>query len=290
MTLDDKFTDLLDAATADVPGPQLTAPLGAIRGRVRRRRRTVTIVAAMAVAALLVGGFSTAQWLVGLPAARVPTAPVVPAPPTEDGMVVLPWLSAMVARDDTTVTVYTGAERCKQLARPQATVTAQDGSRVSIEVTARIIDAFNCGASGNAVPLTVTLAAPLGERMLVDAVTAQPHPVYFERHLPDLDSGNRWSAVGGSWPSDHQGWVGSYGGPEGSSLAMFANPTTSVGQREVVDTVTLGPYQGTITRGGVWRVWWEVGEVTYSLWLAPREGVSFTLDQFKQEIGLLEWS
>jgi hypothetical protein len=290
MTLDDKLIDLFDAATADVPGRQLAAPLGAIRGRVRRRRRTVTIVAAMAVVALLVGGFSTAQWLVGLPAARVPTAPVVPASPTEDGMVVLPWVSAMVARDDTTVTVYTGAERCKDLARPQATVTAQDGKRVSIEVTARIIDAFDCAVSGRAVPLTVTLAAPLGERTLVDAVTAQPHPVYFERYLPDLDSGNRWYAAGGSWPSDHQGWASGYSGPEGSSLDLFADPTTSVGQREVVDTVTLGPYQGTITRGGVWRVWWEVEEVTYSLWLVPGEGGSFTLDQFKQEIALLEWS
>ncbi|MFE9654745.1 hypothetical protein [Micromonospora sp. NPDC006431] len=37
-------------------------------------------------------------------------------------------------------------------------------------------------------------------------------------------------------------------------------------------------------------MWWEVGEVTYSLRLEPAEGGTFTLKQFKQEIASLRWS
>ncbi|GFJ93780.1 hypothetical protein [Phytohabitans rumicis] len=206
MSTDRKLAELLDVATADVPGARLAPPLAAIHARVRRRRRMFGAVTAAAVAVVLAGGYSVSRQMLAEPA---PKAPIVPAAsPTAAAAPVVPWVSAMVARDDATITVYAGAERCSALDRPQARIAAQDAARVTVEVTGRVVPAGDCSTSGIAVPVVVTLPGPLGERKLVDAVGQRPHPLYFERYLPDLRSDGRWSPFGGSWQFDDVNWYG----------------------------------------------------------------------------------
>lgn len=81
------------------------------------------------------------------------------------------------------------------------------------------------------------------------------------------------------------------GRPRRSTLRLQAQPTDSVRQRDPVGTVDLGPYEGTITRSnaGLWTVWWQAGDATYSLRLVPAEGKSLTLTGFKQKLARL-WS
>ena len=199
----------------------------------------------------------------------------------------------MVARNGTDITVYsgTGDVQCKELWQPTAMVTEQ-GAQISIAVKARIIDAVDCSSSGTAVPLVVSLRKPLGDRVLRDAATADSPPTYFERDLPDLRSDKRWSPFSSHWMSTDESWHQGYNGPGGSTLLVSAQPTAAVGLPAAVANLPIGSHRGTITggEGRSWKVWWEVGEVTYSLRLEPTEGGAFTLKQFKQELARLTWT
>jgi hypothetical protein len=284
MSTDRKLAELLDAATADMPAGVRTPPLAAIHGRVRRRRRMVGVVTAAAIAVVLAGGYTAGQRMLTNPAPRVPARPA--ASPTPSSVPAVAWVSAMVARDDTTVTVYAGANRCQRLNHPQARVAAQDATRVTIEVTSRVVPAGDCTAIGQAVAVVVRLPAPLDSRKLVDWVDLRSHPVYYERYLPNLRSGGRWSPFDTGWQSSDVRWYQGYNGPNGSTLNLRAQPTGSVQQRVIVGTVSLGPYKGTITGNSAesWTVWWQAGGATYSLRLTPAEGGSLTLTRFKQQV------
>src|SRR5690349_4572717 len=287
MSTDRKLAELLDVATADVPRARLAPPLAAIHARVRRRRRMVGAVTAAAVAAVLAGGYSVSSLMFAEPAPKAPAVPA--ASPTAASAPVMPWVSAMVARDDATVTVYTGVQRCTKLDKPQARITAQDAARVTVGVTGRVVPADDCSVGRIVVPVVATLPGPLGERKLVDAADQRSHPTYFERYLPDLRSDGRWSSFGGNWFSDDVNWYGIYNGPAGSELRLQAQPTESVRQRDPVSTMDLGPYQGTVTGNSakMWTVWWRAGDATYSLRILPAEGESLTLTEFKREVARL---
>jgi len=298
MSPDRKLAELLDAATNDVPSAYLAPPLAAIHGRVRRRRRMFGAVTAAAVVVVLAGGYSAGQRLLAEPAPQVPVGPAVSptgsptaAASTGSSGPALSWVSAMVARDDTTITVYTGVKRCKELDRPQARITAQDAAQVTIEVTGRVVPAGDCSTSGVDVPLVVKLAEPLGERKLIEAVSLRSHPTYFERYLPDLESTGRWSPFSVSWEYDETSWHGGFNGPAGSELDVRAQTPESVRRGAPVGTVKVGPYEGVITGSErtMWTVSWQAGGATYSLQLVPGEGKSFTLTEFKQELAGL-WS
>jgi len=284
MSIDRKLAELLDAATADVPAGVRTPPLAAIHGRVRRRRRMVGALTAAAVAVVLAAGYSAGQRMLADPAPGVPTLPA--ASPTPSSVPAVAWLSAMVARDDTTVTVYAGTKGCYQLDHPQGRVAAQDATQVTIEVTGRVVPAGDCTTAGQAVAVVVRLSAPLNSRKLVDRVALRSHPVYYQRYLPDLRPAGRWSPFIGGWPAS-ESWYQGYNGPNGSTLDLRAQPSGgSVEQRVSVGTVSLGPYKGTITgsRAGSWTVWWQARGATYSLRLTQREGASLTLTRFKQQV------
>lgn len=286
MNPDHKLTELLDTATTDVPAVHLAPPFAVIHDRIRRRRRMFGAVSAAAVAMVLAGGYSVGQRMLTEPAPGVPTVPgashsVASAP-------AMPWVSAVVGRDDATITVYGGANGCKELDQPRARIVAQDSARVTIEVTGRVVPAGDCSTGGRAVPIVVTLPGVLGERKLVDVVGLRSHPTYFERYLPNLGSDGRWSPFAGSWQSDDANWYQGYNGPGGSTLDLRAQPSGSVQRPDPVGTVDFGPYAGTITgNSATWTVWWEVGGATYSLRLVPAEGRSLTLANFKQEISRL---
>lgn len=253
-------------------------------------RRPALAALAATVAVTLIAGCSTA--------AERTADRAVPQPPAgvtlPDVPVTLPWASAMVARNGTDITVYSGPgdAPCKELSQPQATVTEQDETHVVVTVTARVVAAVDCAATGSALPLVVSLRKPLGDRLLRDAATAQPPPLYFERDLPDLSSDKRWSPHPSHWMSTDRGWHQGYNGPMGSGLLLGAQPSADVSLSEPVATVPIGAHRGTVTGDPrtAWTVWWAVGAVTYSLRLSPAEGARFTLAQFKQELARLRWA
>jgi hypothetical protein len=283
MSADRKLTELLDAATTDVPAAVAAPPLDAIHHRVRRRRQMAGAASALAVVVAVAGGFAVAHRTPGEPPA--PVAPVVS--PSVASAPAVPWTSAFVARDDTTVTLYTGADRCRQLNKPGTQVTAQDATDVTVSVTATIGPADDCSTSGSAVGLPLTLPAPLAGRTLIDAAGANAPPVYYERYLPVLRSGGVWSPIETSWDRDDPNWYLSYNGPHGTVLNLRAQPR-SAPTRPPVGTMTLGPYQGTITGSTkLWTVCWPGGDATYCAQLEPAEGDSTTLASFKQQMAQL---
>ncbi|SCG75850.1 hypothetical protein GA0070609_5175 [Micromonospora echinaurantiaca] len=253
------------------------------------RGRGVAVLAAMATVVLgLTAGCGQRAGAEGT-SAQPTTAAATP-----DGAGLVPWVSALVARNGTAVTVYTGPgdAKCSELYEPRATVTEQDGAQVVVAVRGRVIESVDCAASGSAVPLVVSLRAPLGDRALRDAATGTPHPVYHERDLPDLTADRRWSPYESHWMSTDEGWHRGYNGPNGSGLLLSAQPTAAVSRPEAVATVRIGSRDGGVTgqEGRWWTLWWEAGEVTYSLRLMPREGGSFTLAEFERELARLKWS
>ncbi|MET7804164.1 hypothetical protein [Micromonospora chersina] len=258
--------------------------------RPRRHGRVTLTVAAAAIGLALVGSFVLRQQRATDPVApRQVSARETPA----EAPSTLAWLSALVARDGTSVTVYAGTSaECEELVQPQAAVVEQDGTRVVIAVKARTGRASDCTTSGSVNPLVVPLPEPLGDRVLRDAATAVPPPTYFERDLPGLSSDKRWSPHPGQWASTDDGWFQGYNGPGGSHLLAAARPTAEASRPATVATLPIGAHKGVITGGaeGSWTVWWAAGEVTYSLRLTPAEGSTFSLKQFKREMGRLNWN
>ncbi|GGR65630.1 hypothetical protein GCM10010169_06230 [Micromonospora fulviviridis] len=286
MKPDDALPDLM--VGGDLPNGHLPAPLPA--DRARRRGRGTLAVAAAAIGLALLGSFFVRQQR-----ATDPVAPrqVSAQEASEEAPSTLAWLSALVARDGRSVTVYAGASaECNELVQPRAAVAEQDGTRVVIAVKARMGRATDCATSGEPIPLVVSLPEPLGDRVLRDAATALPPPTYFERDLPALSSDERWSPHPGQWASTDDGWYQGYNGPGGSHLLAAARRTADASRPAAVATLTIGARKGVITGGaeGSWTLWWVAGEVTYSLRLTPAEGSTFTLKQFKREMGRLNWS
>lgn len=281
MAIDDGLRERRAADVGEVP-------VGPLPARLSRRRRITNVAVAVVVAPAFIGGLWFSR---RAPEQAVPRPPAAP-PTSPDGAATLPWLSAMVASNGTDITVYTGSDvQCKELRQPRATITEQH-DQVVIAVQARIIDAGDCSTSGTAVPLAASLKEPLGDRTLRDAATASTPPTYFERDLPDLRSDKRWSPFSSHWMSTDDIWYQGYNGPEGSVLDIRAQRTAGVSRPAAVATLPIGSRRGTITgnEGGSWTVWWEAGEVTYSLRLTPSEGGTFTLKQFKQELARVAWS
>ncbi|MEV4659055.1 hypothetical protein [Micromonospora sp. NPDC049301] len=209
----------------------------------------------------------------------------------------LPWVAAIVARDDTSITVATGIDSaiCGEPTRsPEATITHQDETQVVISVTTRIVRAEEdeCAITGDAAPAFVSLQEPLGDRVLRDAAATLPHPTYYERDVPDLLADKRWDPSGGHVRPDER-WFQSFRDPGGTMLLLDAQPTTRAQRSAAIATFPIRSQQGIITRygaAGSWTVWWEVGRVAYSLSLIPPESHGFTLKQFKQQLAGLTWS
>jgi hypothetical protein len=292
----DRLAELLDAATADVPARHRSAPLAAIDRRIRRRRARTVAVAGAAVLAVLLGGFAAVRGVVAGPPAVQPGGPSrgpstrPTPPPLSADPAARPWFSALVARDDRTITVYSGVARCHELVQPRTKVTVQDAEQVVIGVYARVADAADCTTAGMDVPLVVTLSAPLGSRLLRDAA-GESVPVYHERDLPDLQSTGWTPILYMDWWVPSNRWENVFNGPAGSEIVLTAWPTGETLEHEpTVTTVRMGTHRGTVTAyGSSWRVSWQVGDVTYQLHYVPVEGGSFTLKQFTDLLAGLHW-
>ncbi|MEV5208984.1 hypothetical protein AB0K35_16060 [Micromonospora sp. NPDC053740] len=265
-------------------------------------RKVVRITAAVLVATLCGAcGTGRRDAVAEPPQEATPSASAAPQhenrASTPDGSVVLPWVAAVVARDDTSITVATGIDsaNCGEPTRsPEATITHQDETQVVISVTTSTVRAEEeaCATTGDAAPAFVSLQKPLGDRVLRDATTTRPHPTYFQRDVPDVLADKRWDPSGGHLRPDER-WFQSFRDPGGTTLLLDAQPTTRVHRPATVATVPIRSQQGIITTYGApgsWTVWWELGQVTYSLSLVPPDSHGFTLKQFKQQLAGLSWS
>ena len=313
----DRLGELLDAATAEVPQRYRTPPLADIHRRVRRRRASLATTASALLVVALLGGLGIARATARGPAGRPPAGPALsPTTPTAPSSVpssvapsavpsasaplapvptdatALPWLAAIVSRDDRTVTVHTGAGPCKQLVRPSAEATVQDAGQVVIAAHGQVADVADCSADTDSVQLTVTLSAALGTRTVRDARTGAAATVFRERYLPRLPAA-QWSPVPVvSWSSTAVAWFTGYNGPRGAQIDLTAvlkvDPDDS---QDTVTTVPLGTRQGLVsgTDKTNWRVTWQADGATYSLRYAPVEGGGMTLDEFKQLLTTLTW-
>ncbi len=287
--------ELLAAATADVPENYRAAPLAAIARRIRRRRAWAAAAAAAVTVAVLLGGVAVARAAVpgatAHPAGTAsPSSDSPSAEPVNAASAALPWASVMVSRDNRTLTVYGGVTGCRSLAQAHALLTSQDSTQVVIGVYGQPVAASDCSTAGRAVPLVVTLSAPLGTRIVRDATGGQP-PVYHQRDLPDVTA-TGWSPFENSWQANDVAWHAGFNGPAGTSIFLSAQPDHSTPYGAPVTTVRLGTHQGAIFQGfpGAWQVNWLIGGVSYSLQYEPTEGGSFTLGQFKQLLTTLHWS
>ncbi|MGC4814802.1 hypothetical protein ACLQ29_30090 [Micromonospora sp. DT228] len=210
----------------------------------------------------------------------------------------LQWVAVIVARDDTSITVATTLDSAscgEPELRPEATITHQDDTEVVISVTMSIARAEEeaCAATGDAARVFVSLQEPLGDKVLRDAATPRPHPTYYERDLPDLLADKRWDPTGGHLTSRDARWSQRYSKAGGTMLVVNALPTTSAHRPATIATVPVRSGKGIITGNGAagsWTVWWEVGQVTYSLSLEPPAGHGLTLKQFKQQLASFRWS
>ncbi|MGC1214469.1 MAG: hypothetical protein WA890_24810 [Micromonospora sp.] len=294
MTMNDGLGERTAGDAVDAPAGHLPAPLR--RGRTSRRRRLATAAVAAAVGLGLVGGFLLQR----RGNDQAPEDQAAAARPQQEGQGLpaattaeLPWASAMVARNGTSITVFTGTDPadCKELLQPQATVTDQDDAKVVISVSARVVEAADCSATSTAAPVVVSLQEPLGDRVLRDAAADLPRPTYFQRDLPDLRSDTRWDPFTSHWMPGDESWHQGFNGPEGVVLLLSAQPTTGARRTDTVATIPIGSRRGTITGTphGTWTLWWEAGDATYSMRLTPAEGRSLPLRQFKQEIVNLTW-
>jgi hypothetical protein len=284
----DRLTELLDTATAEVPRRYQVAPLTGIKRRVRRRRRATAVAVCVAVVTVLSGVAAAGAAIAG-PERQHPTGPSSsPAPPA------LPWASAMVSRDERTVTVYAGATGCRDLVESRAEVTSQDAGRVVIAVYGRVVDAGDCSTAGQAVPVVVHLPADLGPRAVRDAAGGS-HPTYYERNLPDL-AASGWEPYGTTWSAADTFWSEGFNGPNGSSISLSAKPAPQGphSMPPIVTTVDVGGHKGSVSgearKGLSWSVYWSADGVRYSLQFLPAEGGAFTLNQFTHLLKTLKWS
>lgn len=287
----DRLTELLDAATAEVPDRYRAAPLAGIERRARRRRTAKAVAVAVAVVAVL-GGVAAIGPAVAWRAHR-PSAGSDPSPaPASPAAAAQPWLSAMVSRDDRTITVYAGVTGCRELADARAQLTTPDAGRVVIAVYGRIVDAGDCLTAGVAQPFRVQLPTALASRTVSDAAGGA-RPVYHERNLPDLEASG-WRPFHSAWAADNDSWHRGFNGPNGGiSISLSAVPTAEAPNLgPVVTTVRLGAREGKVTGGEHvgWRVSWQVDGVTYGLRFDPAEGDSVTLAQFTHLLKSLKWS
>lgn len=286
----DPFPRVAAGGTEAVQTDERPAKSNGSEHHVDHHRRVVGTAVGVTVALALVGGILLSRRVPDQATTQPPAANTAPAaaPPVTSA---IGWNAALVARNDTTITVYASLAdmRCKDVVQPQATVTEQTDTQVVVAVNGRIIDANDCSTSGIRMPLVVSLQKPLGDRVLRDAASALPPPAFSERELPDLASGKRWSPH-----SSHcdEGWCQGYNGPNGSTLVAIAGRTVGGESSAAVGTVSIGSREGTITGSPElsWQVRWKVGDVTYSLRLRPAEGGTFSLKEFRAELARLRWT
>lgn len=288
---DPRLARLLDRAVPTIPDRLRTAPLDAVRARVRRRRaRRVTSALVAVVLVVLIGPalwYARANNGSGEPPAGVVNTPSASASPN------VPWGMAKVDRAGTTITVFVAPPDDRRVCQGEweATATAASGSDRVIITSVGSPGPSSLTASGCPhgdafmAPVTLTLPAPLGSRPLIDAYDGLERPAYREEDLPTVPGG------GGGWSEVHtsfgggDSWMVSYtreGGPD-VWIQGFRRDGAPAPDGPSRGTVKVGSYRAVIylRSTGTFEVRWETTKVVYTLTLQPSEGQSLTLSAFR---------
>lgn len=173
---------LLDDATRDVPFEIQQAPLAAIHGRVRGRRRARLAALALTAVALTGGAL--------VPAVVLRDRPAPPATAAAR----IAWEFALV--DGAAMTIYPAQlAPCTVLDDAVADI-GREAAGISIVLTGTPRRADDC-ARADLPSLKVTLDRPIGDEVLRDGVTGEVRPLYHRADLPVGSVDDGW--VGFSW-------------------------------------------------------------------------------------------
>jgi hypothetical protein len=285
---DDQTVRLLDAAVPPIPDRLRTPPYERIRARSRRRRTAMICTAAATVVVLVAGIVTTA-------ALRPNRSTVVgglgtaaaPSDPAAGPGVAVAFLQARVSRSGNEVTVYVNPpSRCDGYVDPSLAASEDDATaRITLRVSTVAVD---CD-SAVVTTATITLSRPLGGRTIIDGVTGETVPTFYDTNLPRVPPG---------WPEVHVGYTRLEGGNLDVQYTRTGGPDLIIMisrggglDPTPIERVQLGSHAGVIVPGLVksYDVDWMVGDLLYQMRLEPSEGGSVTLNQTHTIIAQLTW-
>jgi hypothetical protein len=294
---DDRFNRLLDQVVPPIPERLRAAPLDAVRRRARRRTTLLTASATGAVVLAIVGAIALA-----LPSPRDGAASRPgtdrTAQPTDAATVTMSadgpaisWQFARIDRTERVITVFANPAEgdCQRLVGARAGLVEQS-DKIVITTHGDTRRANDCGQSGTAVPLRITLTEPVNGRPIIDATTGQPPPSYHDRDLPVIPAQWRENPTEYQRPTGDR-FVISYtrtGGPDLRfviSSAAGPAPSAAAGDR-----VVLGGRAAVLVKvNQTWTVRWRSGAHDFEMRFDPSEGQTVTRAAATAVLGQLDW-
>ncbi len=288
----DQIPRLLDAAVPPVPAHLLRPPYERIRRRARRNQTlriagaaALAVVAATVGVVAAVGPARSPSTVVGVPPSSEPAVSVTQDAP--DAVTPRSLRVAQVDRAGTGLTLFLNPSRAQCRTFANATPTVDERANdVVISITGDGAPT-ECERT-MAAPIHVTLAQPLGDRTLwSDGAVVR---VFFDADLPQIPS--PWMKVTVEFTElDGSFFADDYTRPGGPDLEFrIVAGTSSDSGSGPGEKVALGSRQGTVvTSGDRYGVRWQVRDVTYTMMLQPREGLSGSLDELHTVIAALDW-
>jgi hypothetical protein len=293
MTIDERVIDLMDQATAHLPERWRSAPLPAIRRRIRQRRHRAVAATALGLVAILGIGVGLAQALPGGQRQRGGQPPQPTPQPTEqsEGRPV-PWQVVRVDRAGTGLTVYANppAGTCEFQSAPVISVEyGPDKVVVTVHGSAR--PEPRCAGGHRASVTPAHLVTPLGDRPIVDGATDRPGLRLFDTELPLPIA---WQEAPASY-SDRPGttWPITFTRPGDVSVVILAQTPAVAGQPagQPLGTIAVGSHQAPIYAGshGL-EVRWQARDLIYTLFLTADDS-SYTVPMpvLRNTVGALHW-
>jgi len=291
------LTRLLHEAVPPIPRDIANPPLATIR-RLARHRQAVLVLAAAGLVGVVVGvgGVVVAAPWQGAgpvrpggsttPTSTVPTTPLPNATeiPTPAGSV----RAAVVSRDSTEVTIYVNPDYLRCITFPNVQPSVDERPDRVIVTYRGEGEATECERTV-ASPHVVTLAEPLGDRLMVDGDGTTIRP-FFEAGLPVLPA--EWEAI----PSDYGSLDGTwftwgfqkYGVGPNRQVQISAGAAAT--PRHIVEEVDLGSRIGLLFDGPNYPgVRWTAGDLTYEMRVIPNEGDAEILDGVRLLIDEFNW-
>jgi len=283
---------LLHAAVTEVPASMASVRLDNIHRRfARRRQRGVALVAVgVAAVAVVAVGVATPHG-----SGRVPVAtPSSAGPSARSADPATAWRVVYVDSTDRKLTVYAMTPQdlpCLEPALVHTAVTENAGT-VTIAVTypkkpGKVV----CDGTGSAVPMPITLSAPLGTRQILDASDGTVIIPFREADLPTVP--DTYQPVHTSLPPRGTFWASAYDRNGGPQLTFTGNQraANSHSPFTTIQTQHFGSRTIRLIRlsSGSYAAIWSAHGIDYSMQAVPAEGKAMTLSAFDAVLSELAW-